>query len=834
MMKKLWIGLLLCAGSLAVQAGVSHRYTFEGNVRDTVGAKHGTATAAGTYTEAPQFTADIPTGAVESAPKRSIEFGMTNSKKSGFTLSEFPLSSQGSYSVWLKADTLTGGNYILLADSLKLLNEGAGLLKTAYNGWTSLRATSISSDKWVHVVVTWDNSKSEMAYYVNGVRIALVDDATVGSFDRIRFGGYSLSDSAEKASNQFDGKLYDLQFYNHSLRAKEVAYLHSNPGSEAVQLADFLVPFKGWHPVQCEPVTVAGRSAWKSLKAKEEHKSRFLSFDIQDPLLKNGNTKTVTLTLTYLDQFKVPLILKYDSSDQSAGENGIWKQLPGVTTGDSGEWKTASWTLDDALFRSRCHGHDFRITVGGDVDFIIEDCTVLGTPKQTLIVPDVFSDNMILQRNAPIPVWGWADDGTVVTVTFAGYDLDSTARDGKWQVVFPPMKANKTPQTMTVSTDSNIPTLQYSNILVGDVWLASGQSNMEMMLKEEKGGAEAVSASENPLLRLFKVPRCLESTVAPVGTTWSESNPGSSAGQSAVGYFFVSELQEELDIPVGLLQCAYGGTVTETWCSPEVLEQGWPDWELFEENALRNPEWPRRNTSSELYNRMLKTVMPFPVKGFIWYQGEGNASRAEEQKALFPNMVADWRKSWGNDELPFYIVQLARYEAADWHEFRCAQLDVWKNTPDSYMAVTIDLSKDWNADNHPIHPSTKAPIGHRLALAARATVYGETDLVYSGPIIRSMEVKNEAMVLSFDHIGSGLIASDNQPLRGFYISADGERFVEASAEIKGDTVIVQSSNVRNPVAVRYGAEVDMDKEALDVNLANQEMLPASPFTVNLN
>lgn len=621
-----------------------------------------------------------------------------------------------------------------------------------------------------------------------------------------------------------------------SLVLQAVADLHAKPGSESIPKPGNPVRINtAAHNAKCVEVTVDGRSAWQSEPRSDPGNSRYFYFDVQDPLLKNGNAQAVTLELTYQDRFNAPLFLQYDSSDRLAGQNGIWKRLEGVRTGDSGEWKTVTWTLDDALFRSRCHGHDFRISIGADVDFVIADCRLRGTPKQSLLMPDVFSDNMILQRDAAIPVWGQANNGTKITVRFAGHERECVARNGKWLVLFPPMKANKAPQTMTVVNNqpSGLGNREFRNILIGDVWLASGQSNMEMALAQVKGGKEAVAASGNPQLRLFKVPRVLENTVGPVGTQWSESHPGSSAGQTAVGWFFANELQQVLDIPVGLLNCSYGGSVTETWCSPEVLEMGWPVWEAYEKQALQNPEWLRRNTSGDLYNRMLKTVMPFPVKGFIWYQGEANAGRAEEQKALFPAMVADWRKTWKNDDLPFYIVQVARYEAEDWHAFRCAQLDVWKNLPYSFMAVTIDLSKDWNADDHPIHPTTKAPIGHRLALAARANVYGETDLVYSGPVIRSMQVRQRAAVLAFDHVGSGMIASDGEPLRGFYISADGENFVAADAQIKGDTVVVQSDTVPNPVAVRYGAEADMGREKLDVNLANREQLPASPFTISV-
>ncbi len=668
---------------------MSHRYTFDGNLEDSVGMKHGKPTLDGVHIELPQFVADIPAGAVEDAPSNSLKLGMNASNKSGFTLPNIPTFDSGSCSIWLKAETLTGGNYIFLSKGVKLMvPKGKFAVRAIYNGWTPLGETAISVGEWNHAVVTWDWSSNTMSYYMNGALVASKKDAKRTELSGIRVGSYNLEDTANRLENQFDGKIYDLRIYDHMLSSDQVALLHAAPGS----------------------------------------------------------------------------------------------------------------TLPEPA-------------------------------KPALTLPDVFSDNMILQRNAPVPVWGTAADGTVVTVTFAGYDLDSTARNGKWRVFFPPMKANKAPQTMTVATDSHTPTLRYSNILIGDVWLASGQSNMAYYLLKEKHGAEALAASANPMLRLFKVPgarRFASST-----GRWEKAGPDSEVTKitSAVGYHFVRELQEKIDIPVGLITCTYGGTVTETWCSPEVLSQDLPLWDKYEKQNRKNPKGKTVNASSYLYESMIKTVMPFPVKGFIWYQGSANISRFEEQKRLLPAMADDWRKSWGNDELPFYFVQLPRFEERNWHVFREAQLDIWKNNPNTFMAVTIDLPKDYDANNHPIHPNTKAPIGHRLALAARAKVYGETNLVYSGPVIKSMQVNGGAAILSFDHMGSGLIASDGQPLRGFYISEDGETFMAAEAKIRGDTVVVSATTVQQPVAVRYGADLDMGKEKLDVNLANKERLPASPFTI---
>ncbi len=445
-------------------------------------------------------------------------------------------------------------------------------------------------------------------------------------------------------------------------------------------------------------------------------------------------------------------------------------------------------------------------------------------------VPDVFSENMVLQRDSVIPVWGRAKDGTTIHVSFAEEKREAMAKDGKWQVEFPPMEASREPKVIKVeASDGYRRTIK--NVLIGDVWLAAGQSNMAMPLEKCMSGNGVIPNTKNNMIRLFTVSPQLEIKDGPIGTEWHEATPKSAARQSAVGYFFINELQREVDVPVGLILCAKGGTPTETWCSPTVLSEGYPRWERYSNALKRKPKKVKKSkTSSFLYERMLTTVLSYPIKGFIWYQGEANVLRAEEQKRLLPAMVADWRQSWGSDELPFYFVQLARFEQADWHEFRDAQRQISGKIPNSHLVVTIDLSREWFPDNHPIHPATKKPIGQRLALAALANVYGKP-IVYSGPMIEAIRVEEGKAILSFKHVGGGLTTNDGKPLRGFYMSDDGEVFVEANAAITGDTVTLVNSNLHRPVAVRYGAEVDMGIDGLDVNFANVAGLPASPFTI---
>jgi sialate O-acetylesterase len=445
-------------------------------------------------------------------------------------------------------------------------------------------------------------------------------------------------------------------------------------------------------------------------------------------------------------------------------------------------------------------------------------------------VAGVYTNHMVLQRDKPLPIWGSAEPGTEVTVSFGGHVRKATAKNGHWRVELPPMPASSEPRTFSVSRN-NGPGIEYVDVLVGDVWFASGQSNMEMSVGGAKGGRDAITASANPLLRFYKVDRQLAHRNKS-DASWRVAGPKSSHGMTAVGYYFAKEIQKTQKIPIGLLQCAFGGTVTETWCGPRVLEESYPEWESWSARKRSRSEGDLRNVvPSFLYHRMVSNVMPFAVKGIIWYQGSANVARTEEQKRLLPAMARDWRRSWGDETMPFYFVQLPRYERGDWHEFRRVQLEVSQQLPNSGMAITIDLAKDYNPKDHPIHPRTKAPIGHRLALLARAKTYGESDLVHSGPIARSMTVNGQSAELTFDHVGSGLVTSDGRPLRGFYVSGDGRTFVAATATIRGNRVAVQADGVTKPVAVRYGAEADVGKTKLDVNLGNAEKLPASPFTI---
>jgi len=431
----------------------------------------------------------------------------------------------------------------------------------------------------------------------------------------------------------------------------------------------------------------------------------------------------------------------------------------------------------------------------------------------------LFTDNAVLQQGMPIPVWGMATKDEQVTVTFAGQTVSTVAKDGKWMVKFKPVKAGG-PYKMTIAGENVI---DLNNILVGEVWICSGQSNMEFHLYTASNGAEAIKDSADPMLRLFTVPKKTSYTpVDDVTASWQPCSPETSPAFSAVGYFFGRDLRKALNVPVGLINSSWGGTYAQAWTSPEGMQTNEEFARIYAEGMNRKGDGP--NNPCVLYNGMIHPLQPFAFRGVIWYQGEANAGAAYQYRTLFPTMIKSWRNAWGEGDFPFLFVQLAPFmkinpepEESTWAELREAQLLTTFDTPKTGMAVITDVG---NPDD--IHPKQKEPVGDRLALAARAIAYRQK-LVFSGPIYKSMKVKGSEAIISFNYVGSGLEAKDGD-LKGFTIAGEDKKFVNATAKIVGKTVVVSSPQVPNPVAVRYGwANCPV------VNLYNKEGIPASPF-----
>ncbi len=485
---------------------------------------------------------------------------------------------------------------------------------------------------------------------------------------------------------------------------------------------------------------------------------------------------------------------------------------------------------------------------------------VIGTAGFANVQPNsLFSDGMVLQQGQGVPVWGSADSGERVTVEFRGQTVSAVAdTDGQWMVRLKPLKVGD-PSVMTIRGEN---TIEIKNVLVGEVWICSGQSNMQWSVRASKNPEEEIANADYPKIRLFSVPRIVASKPqSNVKAQWEICSPDTVPNFSAVAYYFGRELHKKLDVPIGLIHTSWGGTPAESWTTQGTLESNpnfqpildrWDEsYEKFKDD-VRNysqsvKEWlnethdldqqgeivpdfpnpprdPRRHPwrPAGLYNAMIAPLIPYAIQGAIWYQGESNASRAYQYRELFPAMIEDWRREWEEGEFPFLFVQLANFEHRStaetaWPELREAQM-MTLSLPNTGMAVTIDIGDPTN-----IHPKNKQDVGKRLALAAMKIAYDQ-DIVYSGPIYDSMEKEDDKIRIRFQHVGSGLMKIGNE-LQGFQIAGKDKNFVPAEAKIDGNTVIVSSDKVENPVAVRYGWKKNPEK----CNLYNEEGLPASPF-----
>lgn len=485
----------------------------------------------------------------------------------------------------------------------------------------------------------------------------------------------------------------------------------------------------------------------------------------------------------------------------------------------------------------------------------------------------LFSDNAVLQQNIEIPVWGAAADGEAVTVTLDGDTATAVATEGKWMVRLKPHPAGGPFDLVVAGTN----TLVVKNVLVGEVWICSGQSNMAYNFKGADNAKTEGSVADYPKLRMFKVNSPGAATPqSQLSGNWVECSPNSVDGFSAVGYFFGRDIHKSTGVPVGMIHSSVGGTGAELWTSLSGLEKEpalrgyveaanrilkndkggsekylqdmeiyqarlkeWQDtegkaygqalnaWKAETKNGTTTspapkpavpkpqpPSDPGGKQPTSLFNGKIAPLIPYALRGVIWYQGESNSLKAFEYRTLFPRLIADWREKWGQGDFPFLFVQIAPFKGNP-PELREAQFLTWKNTPNTAMAVIAETPPN-------LHPPEKEPVGVRLALAARAIAYGEK-IEYSGPEYDSVTFEPNRAILRFKHLGGGLVAKDG-PLKGFTIAGVDKKFVQGQAEIQGDTVVVSSPQVPAPVAVRYAFLA-----LPDGNLWNKDGLPASPF-----
>jgi sialate O-acetylesterase len=480
-------------------------------------------------------------------------------------------------------------------------------------------------------------------------------------------------------------------------------------------------------------------------------------------------------------------------------------------------------------------------------------------------LPDIFGDHMVLQREQPIAVWGWADAGENVTVTLGETEAAATANDdGEWLVRLAPQTAGG-PHSLSVTGANKI---TFSDVLIGEVWLCSGQSNMEWTVNSSDQPEVERANAKYSQIRHIKIPkRPAGYPQQDVEAQWTVCSPETVGSYTAVGYFFGRYLHQQLDVPIGLINSSWGGTRIEPWTPPvgfaevpklaDILRQvqltdptgaayqqklraylqSLEDWSATARTALESetplqpaPAYPEElkpltshQSPSTLYNGMIHPLVPYGIRGAIWYQGESNHSEGllyyEKMKAL----IAGWRNIWSDARMPFYYVQIAPYQYGTelpnvlpiFWEAQSKALEI----PHTGMAVIHDIG-----NLQDIHPKNKQDVGRRLALIALARTYGRQDVVYSGPTFKALKMEGNRLRVVFDHVGSGLVSRDNKPLNWFEIIGEETDFTEADATIDGDSVVLSAPEVSKPVAVRFAWH-----KLAEPNLANREGLPAVPF-----
>lgn len=446
---------------------------------------------------------------------------------------------------------------------------------------------------------------------------------------------------------------------------------------------------------------------------------------------------------------------------------------------------------------------------------------IFGVDSKAKITPNsLFSNHAVLQQGVVVPVWGTAYNEVSVTVDFDNQKISTQVVDGKWWVELKPLKAGG-PYDMHIYSDND--SVEINDILVGEVWVCSGQSNMERQLGPRYKQPLIVNWEQEraqanyPQIRQYHVGRKYSfSPVEDANAQWVVCSQETVINFSAIGYFFAQNLHQKLGVPIGLLFSAKGGTSAENWVSEVTISETPKLASLVKDydKAIRKKQ--KENYPTGLYNGMISPLQPFAIKGVIWYQGESDTKKAEQYQILFPALIESWRKAWKQNHFPFLFVQLAPYKYTT-PEIREAQLLTLAKTKNTAMVVTTDCG-----DPDDIHPANKKTVGERLALAARAIAYKEK-IEYSGPIYSSKRLKGRLIILSFIHKGKGLSCKGDR-LTGFEIAGEDKQFVPALAIIKHNKVYVSHEKIKKPLFVRYGWS-----NVPEINLYNKDGFPASPF-----
>ncbi|MCE5325946.1 MAG: sialate O-acetylesterase [Planctomycetaceae bacterium] len=445
-----------------------------------------------------------------------------------------------------------------------------------------------------------------------------------------------------------------------------------------------------------------------------------------------------------------------------------------------------------------------------------------------LKLPAIISDHMVLQADKAAPIWGWAAADVKVTVSFADQKLTAAAdKDGKWSVEFKGLKAGTAGKLVVSAGEKSI---TVNDVLVGEVWLGSGQSNMWWRVSQAANARAEAAVAKYPQIRMFTVKQAgSPAPAADCAGSWEVCTPQTVLGFSATAYYFGRDLHKALKQPVGLINSSVGGTPIESWlpAAPKADDAKADEPKATPAPRKATPKAAKARKRSagggDLYNGMMAPLAPYGLRGFLWYQGESNAGNGKLYVSQLATLIKSWRDAWSDETAFFLTVQLPNFQApqkqpvesSGWAMVREAELKSL-TLPNTGIAVTIDIGEAGN-----IHPKNKQDVGKRLALWALATVY-DKKLTYCGPLYKSMAVEGDKIVLSFDHIGGGLAVQGGGKLKGFAVAGEDKKFVWADATITGDTVVL--TGVKNPKAARYAWANNPD-----CNLVNKDALPASPF-----
>lgn len=449
-----------------------------------------------------------------------------------------------------------------------------------------------------------------------------------------------------------------------------------------------------------------------------------------------------------------------------------------------------------------------------------------------LAFSNLFDNNMVIQHNSKVRVWGTAPAEQTIILNNTWSDKKHTItsnEEGNWSLELLTPKTQAKPHQLSIQCKGE--SVKLNNIILGDVWVCSGQSNMQWKLRGfgPKQFEDDVKKANHPQIRLCQVnrqPAITEQTKVP--NKWNICTPKTAYDFSAVAYFFGSKVHAETHVPIGLISTNWGGTPAQAWIRKETLVKQFPEIPLLKHDpntVSKNGgiiSHKKKNSATVLYNGMIHPLIPMKIKGFIWYQGESNTKNPMQYRTLFPTLIKDWRTLWQDQDLPFYFVQIAPYKypklpfsSAYLREAQTYALKL-KNTG---MAITMDIGQ-----KDDIHPKKKKPVGERLARLALAQTYGIETQDHTGPLYLKHECINDTIVIDFTNSESGLESANGKTLTHFTIAGEDKKFHPAMAKIQENSIIVSSKNVASPVAVRYAWE-----SADQPNLQNKEQLPASSF-----